>query len=240
MMLMLQAAALSNLKPVSLELGGKSPVIVFDDADVDKVVDLALFGILHNKGEVCIAFSRVFVQEGIYDEFEKKVVEKVKHWVVGDPFDPEVQQGPQTSKVQFDKILSYIEHRKNEGATLLAGVRKVGNKGYYIEPTIFTNVKDAMLIAQDEIFGPVMTLSKFKTIDEAIKKTNNTEYGLATGIVTQNLDIANTVTRSIRAGIIWINCYFAFDNDCTFGGYKMNGFGRDYGLEALSNFLTVR
>ncbi|KAI5441861.1 Aldehyde dehydrogenase 2 member C4, variant 2 [Lathyrus oleraceus] len=236
----MQAAALSNLKPVSLELGGKSPIIVFDDADVDKAVDLALFGILHNKGEVCVAFSRVFVQEGVYDEFEKKVVEKVINWVVGDPFDPKVQQGPQTSKVQFDKILSYIEHGKNEGATLLYGGRKVGKKGYYIEPTIFTNVKDDMLIAQDEIFGPVMTLSKFKTIDEAIKKANNTKYGLAAGIVTQNLDIANTVTRSIRAGIIWINCYFAFDNDCPFGGYKMSGFGRDYGLEALHKYLQVK
>ncbi|CAJ2636859.1 unnamed protein product [Trifolium pratense] len=236
----MQAAAMSNLKPVSLELGGKSPVLVFDDADVDKAVDLALFGILHNKGEICVAFSRVFVQEGIYDEFEKKVVEKAKNWVVGDPFHPKVQQGPQTSKVQFDKILSYIEHGKNEGATLLTGGKKIGNKGYYIEPTIFTNVKDDMLIAQDEIFGPVMVLSKFRTIEEAIKKANNTKYGLAAGIVTKDLDIANTVSRSIRAGIIWINCYFAFDTDCPFGGYKMSGFGRDYGLDALHKYLQVK
>ncbi|GAU46972.1 hypothetical protein TSUD_143140 [Trifolium subterraneum] len=221
----MQAAAMSNLKPVSLELGGKSPVLVFDDADVDKAVDLALFGILHNKGEICVAFSRVFVQEGIYDEFEKKVVEKAKNW---------------TSKVQFDKILSYIDHGKNEGATLLTGGKKIGNKGYYIEPTIFTNVKDDMLIAQDEIFGPVMALSKFKTIEEAIKKANNTKYGLAAGIVTKDLDIANTVSRSIRAGIIWINCYFAFDTDCPFGGYKMSGFGRDYGLDALHKYLQVK
>ncbi|XP_061366492.1 aldehyde dehydrogenase family 2 member C4-like [Gastrolobium bilobum] len=236
----MQAAALSNLKTVSLELGGKSPLLIFDDADVDKAAELALFGILHNKGEICVAFSRVYVQEEIYDEFEKKVVEKAKTWVVGDPFDPKVQQGPQTSKAQFDKILSYIEHGKSEGATLLTGGKPVSNKGYYIEPTIFSNVKEDMLIAQDEIFGPVMALSKFKTIEEAIKKANNTRYGLAAGIVTKNLDIANTVSRSIRAGIIWINCYFAFDIDCPFGGYKMSGFGRDYGLEALHKYLQVK
>ncbi|BAU02846.1 hypothetical protein VIGAN_11243600 [Vigna angularis var. angularis] len=236
----MQAAALSNLKPVSLELGGKSPVLIFDDADIDKAVDLALFGILHNKGEICVAFSRVFVQEGIYDEFEKRVVEKAKTWVVGDPFDPKVQQGPQTSKAQFDKILSYIDHGKSEGATLLTGGKPVGKKGYYIEPTIFTNVKEEMLIAQEEIFGPVMTLSKFKTIEDAIQKGNSSKYGLAAGIVTKNLDIANTVSRSIRAGIIWINCFFAFDIDCPFGGYKMSGFGRDYGLEALHKYLKVK
>ncbi|XP_027359183.1 aldehyde dehydrogenase family 2 member C4-like [Abrus precatorius] len=236
----MQAAAMSNLKPVSLELGGKSPVLIFDDADVDKAVELALFGILLNKGEMCVAFSRVFVQEGIYDEFEKKVVEKAKTWVVGDPFDPQVQQGPQTSKAQYDKILSYIEQGNREGATLLTGGKPVGNKGYYIEPTIFANVKEDMIIAQDEIFGPVMALSKFKTIEEAISKANSTKYGLAAGIVTKNLDIANTVSRSIRAGIIWINCFFAFDIDCPFGGYKMSGFGRDYGLEALHKFLQVK
>ncbi|CAL0323982.1 unnamed protein product [Lupinus luteus] len=236
----MKAAAMSNLKPVSLELGGKSPVLIFDDADVDEAVDLALFGILHNKGEICVAFSRVYVQEGIYDKFEKKVLEKAKNWVVGDPFDPKVQQGPQTSKAQFDKILSYIEHGKKEGATLLTGGKKVGNKGYYIEPTIFTNVKEDMLVSQDEIFGPVMVLSKFKTIEEAIKTANNTRYGLAAGIVTKNMDIANTVSRSIHAGIIWINCFFAFDIDCPFGGFKMSGFGKDYGLEALHKYLQAK
>ncbi|KAL4374844.1 hypothetical protein S245_017490 [Arachis hypogaea] len=236
----MMAATMSNLKPVSLELGGKSPVLIFDDADVDKAVDLALFGILHNKGEICVAFSRVYVQERIYDEFEKKVVEKAKTWVVGDPFDPKVQQGPQTSKAQFEKILSYIELGKKEGATLLTGGKRFGNKGYYIEPTIFSNVKEDMLISQDEIFGPVMVLSKFKSIGEGIEKANSSKYGLASGIVTKNMDIANTVSRSIRAGIVWINCFFAFDVDCPFGGYKMSGFGRDYGLEALHKYLQVK
>ncbi|CAK9150885.1 unnamed protein product [Ilex paraguariensis] len=238
--LVMQAAAMSNLKPVSLELGGKSPLIVFDDADVDKAADLALLGILFNKGEICVAGSRVFVQEGIYDEFEKKLAEKAKTWVVGDPFDPTVNQGPQVDKNQYDKILSYIEHGKREGATLLTGGKPYDRNGYYIEPTIFTDVKDDMIIAKEEIFGPVMSLMKFKTVEEVIKRANATKYGLAAGIMTNDLNIANTVSRSIRAGVIWINCYFAFDRDCPYGGYKMSGFGRDYGIEALDKYLQVK
>ncbi|KAJ0030004.1 hypothetical protein Pint_13151 [Pistacia integerrima] len=236
----MQAAAASNLKTVSLELGGKSPLLIFDDADVDKAADLALLGVVYNKGEICVSSSRVYVQEGIYDELVKKLVEKAKAWVVGDPFDPKVRQGPQVDKKQFDRILSYIEHGKREGATLLTGGKPCGEKGYYIEPTIFTDVKEDMLIAKDEIFGPVMSLMKFKTVDEAIKCANNTKYGLAAGIVTKNIDVANTVSRSIRAGIIWINCYFAFDKDCPYGGYKMSGFGRDLGLEALHKYLQTK
>ncbi|KAB5514273.1 hypothetical protein DKX38_028179 [Salix brachista] len=231
----MQAAATSNLKQVSLELGGKSPLLIFDDADVDKAADLALLG-----GEICVAGSRVFVQAGIYDEFVKKLKEKAKDWVVGDPFDPRSRLGPQVDKQQFDKILSYIEHGKREGATLLTGGKPIGKTGYFIEPTVFTDVKEEMMIATDEIFGPVMSLMKFDTIEEAIKKANNTKYGLAAGIVTQNLDVANTVSRSIRAGTIWINCYFAFDQDCSYGGYKMSGFGRHLGLEALHKFLQVK
>nr|TKS09021.1 aldehyde dehydrogenase family protein [Populus alba] len=208
----MQAAATSNLKQVSLELGGKSPLLIFDDADVDKAADLALLGILRRQ----------------------------KDWVVGDPFDPRSRLGPQVDKQQFDKILSYIEHGKREGASLLTGGKPVGKKGYFIEPTVFTDVKEEMMIATDEIFGPVMSLMKFKTIDEAIKKANNTKYGLAAGIVTKNLDVANTVSRSIRAGTIWINCYFAFDQDCSYGGYKMSGFGRHLGIEALHKFLQVK
>ncbi|KAF5459067.1 hypothetical protein F2P56_023055 [Juglans regia] len=236
----MQAAAESNLKVVSLELGGKSPLIIFDDADLDMAAELAILGILFNKGEACVASSRVYVQEGIYDELVKKLVEKAKAWVVGDPFDPKVQQGPQVDRKQFERILSYIEHGKREGATLLTGGKPMAQNGYYIEPTIFADVKEEMLIAKDEIFGPVMALAKLKTIEEAIKKANSTRYGLAAGIVTKDLNVANTVSRSVRAGTIWINCYFAFDIDCPFGGYKMSGFGRDYGLEALHKYLQVK
>ncbi|XP_057536671.1 aldehyde dehydrogenase family 2 member C4-like isoform X1 [Amaranthus tricolor] len=238
--LVMQAAATSNLKQVSLELGGKSPVLIFDDADVDVAADLALRGIVYNKGEICVAGSRVFVQEGIHDAVVKKLAEKAKNWVVGDPFDPTVNQGPQVDKKQFDKILSYIEHGKREGANLLCGGNRHGEKGYFIQPTIFTEVEDHMLIAREEIFGPVMSLMKFKTIEEAIARANDTQYGLAAGIVTKNIDIANTVSRSIRAGVIWINCYFAFDLDCPYGGYKMSGFGRDLGMQALYKYTHVK
>jgi coniferyl-aldehyde dehydrogenase len=238
--LVMQAAATSNLKAVSLELGGKSPLIIFDDADVEKAADLALLSVFYNKGEICAAGSRVFVQEGIYDEIVKKLVEKAKTWTVGDPFDPTIRQGPQVDKTQFEKILSFIEHGQKEGATLLTGGKSCCEKGYYIEPTVFTNVTDNMVIAREEIFGPVMSLMKFKTADEVIKRANDTRYGLVAGIVTNNLNVANTVSRSIRAGTIWINCFFGFDKDCPFGGYKMSGFGREYGLEALDKYLHVK
>ncbi|KAL5572682.1 hypothetical protein UlMin_022279 [Ulmus minor] len=237
----MKASANSNLKPVSLELGGKSPMLIFDDADVDIASELALFGFLCNKGEICVAVTRVYVQEGIYDELVKKLEEKAKAWVVGDPFDPQVQQGPQVSKEQFDKILSYIEHGKREGATLLTGGKPIGqNSGYYIEPTIFTDAKEDMLIVKDEIFGPVLSLMKFKTIEEGIKRANDSKYGLAAGIVTKDLNIANTVSRSLKAGSIWINCYFAFDSDSPFGGFKMSGFGKDFGMESLNKHLQVK
>ncbi|KAK3041658.1 hypothetical protein RJ639_001468 [Escallonia herrerae] len=193
-----------------------------------------------DKGEICMASSRILVQEGIYDELVKTLAEKANTWVVGDPFDPSSHQGPQANKKQYEKVLSYIEHGKREGAMLLTGGKACGKKGYYIEPTIFTDVMDNMLIAKDEIFGPVMSLMKFKTVDEAIKRANATRYGLAAGIVTNDLNVANTVSRSIRAGMIWINCYLALDIDCPVGGYKMSGFGRDHGMEALDQYLQVK
>ncbi|KAL2929303.1 Aldehyde dehydrogenase family 2 member C4, partial [Bienertia sinuspersici] len=218
--LVMEAAAKSNLKPVSLELGGKSPLIIFDDADVDLAAQLAL--------------------KGIYEQVSQKLADLAKSWVVGDPFDPKVQYGPQVDKTQFERVLSYIHKGKEEGADLLVGGERCGEKGYYISPTIFSDVKDNMQIATDEIFGPVMSLMKFKTIEDAIKRANATKYGLAAGIVTKSLDTANTVSRSIRAGSIWINCYFGFDYDAPFGGYKMSGFGREHGLDALYMYTQVK
>ncbi|PKA64525.1 Aldehyde dehydrogenase family 2 member C4 [Apostasia shenzhenica] len=236
----MEAAARSNLKTVSLELGGKSPLIIFNDADLDMAAQLAWQAVFFNQGEVCVAGSRIYVQENIYPEFIKKVAEKAKSWVVGDPFDPQVHQGPQVDKEQFEKVLRYIEHGKNEGATLITGGKPTGDKGYFIEPTIFADVKDDMSIAKDEIFGPVMSLMKFETIEEVIEKANNTKYGLAAGVVTKDIDIANRVARSIRAGIIWMNCYLITDADCPFGGYKMSGFGKDSGLHSLEKYLRVK
>lgn len=238
--IIMQAAAMSNLKSVSLELGGKSPVIVFDDADVDMAVNLVNMATYTNKGEICVAGSRIYVQEGIYDAFVKKSVELAKKSVVGDPFNPNVNQGPQVDKDQYEKVLKYIDVGKREGATLLTGGKPCSEKGYYIEPTIFTDVKDDMSIAQEEIFGPVMSLMKFKTVEEAIQKANNTRYGLAAGVVTKNIDTMNTMSRSVRAGVIWVNCYFAFDPDAPFGGYKMSGFGKDMGIDALDKYLHTK
>ncbi|KAL6641185.1 hypothetical protein ACP70R_019366 [Stipagrostis hirtigluma subsp. patula] len=238
--LVMEAAAKSNLKTVSLELGGKSPLIIFDDADVDMAVNLSRLAIFYNKGEVCVAGSRVYVQEGIYDEFVKKAVEAARSVKVGDPFDASTNMGPQVDKEQFEKVLSYIEHGKSEGATLLTGGKRAGDRGYYIEPTIFADVKDDMKIAQDEIFGPVMSLMKFKTVEEAIERANCSRYGLAAGVVTRSLDVANRVSRSVRAGTVWVNCYYAFDPDAPFGGYKMSGFGRDMGVGAIDKYLQVK
>ncbi|KAF5776302.1 Aldehyde dehydrogenase 1 [Helianthus annuus] len=236
----MHAAAASNLKPVSLELGGKSPFIVFDDADVDKAAELALMGNLMNKGEMCVAGSRIFVQEGIYDVFVKKLEAMVKAWPMGDPFDLATRHGPQNNKQQYEKILSCIEHGKKEGATLVTGGKPIGKKGYYIEPTLFTDVTDDMTIAKEEIFGPVISVLKFKTIEEVIKRANATKYGLTSGVMTKNIDTANTVSRSIRAGAVWVNCYIALDRDAPHGGYKMSGFGREQGLEALEHYLQVK
>ncbi|KAI3775506.1 hypothetical protein L1987_50085 [Smallanthus sonchifolius] len=236
----MQAAATSNLKPVSLELGGKSPFIVFDDADVDKAVELAVVGNLANKGEMCIAGSRVFVQEGIHDVFVKKLEATVKGWAIGDPFDLATRHGPQNNKEQYRKVLSCIQNGKKEGATLVTGGGPFGKKGFYIEPTIFTNVTDDMSIAKEEIFGPVISVLKFKTVKEVIKRANATKYGLASGVMTKNIDIANTVSRSIRAGAVWINCYLTLDKDAPHGGYKMSGFGRELGWEGLEHYLQVK
>ncbi|PHT51970.1 Aldehyde dehydrogenase family 2 member C4 [Capsicum baccatum] len=224
--LIMQAAATSNLKPVSLELGGKSPFIVFDYVDVDKVAPLAFAGAMYNKGEICVSGSCLFIQEGIYDKFVKKLEQIAKTWVV--------------DKKQFARVLSYIEHGKREGATLLTGGNALDRKGYFIEPTIFIKVTDDMKIAKEEIFGPVLSVMKFKTVEEVIKRANCTKYGLAAGVMTNDLNIANTVSRSIRAGVIWINCYFAFDADCPYGGYKSSGFERDLGMEGLHKYLQVK
>eukprot|EP00253_Pinus_taeda_P014418 PITA_14418 len=234
------AAAQSNLKPVTLELGGKSPLIIMDDADIEEAVNLAHTAIFYNMGQVCFAGSRVYVQEGIHDKFVKRVVERAKKQVVGDPFKLEVDHGPQIDKTQFEKILEYIEHGKREGAKLLTGGNRVGEQGFYIEPTIFSHVQEDMKIGKEEIFGPVMSVFKFRSIEEAIELGNKTIYGLAAGIMTKNIDIVNRLSRSIRAGVIWVNCYAALDPDTPIGGYKMSGIGREQGLDVLKNYLAVK
>ncbi|XP_058749404.1 aldehyde dehydrogenase family 2 member B4, mitochondrial-like isoform X3 [Vicia villosa] len=236
----LQLAARSNLKPVTLELGGKSPFIICEDADVDEAVEIAHFGLFFNQGQSCCAGSRTFVHERIYDEFLEKAKARALRRVVGDPFKEGVEQGPQIDSKQFEKVLRYIKSGIDSNATLECGGGRFGSKGFFVQPTVFSNVQDDMLIATDEIFGPVQSILKFKDIDEVIRRANATRYGLAAGVFTKNLSTANTLMRALRAGTVWINCYDVFDASIPFGGYKMSGNGREMGLYSLNNYLQVK
>lgn len=238
--IVLDLAAKSNLKPVTLELGGKSPFIVCKDAEIDKAVELAHFALFFNQGQCCNAGSRTFVHESVYDEFVEKARARAMKRVVGDPFKPGVEQGPQVDIKQFEKIHTYIKSGIESGATLECGGERYGSKGFFIQPTVFSNVQDDMLIAKDEIFGPVQTISKFKDLDEVIRRANKSPYGLAAGVFTQNIDSANTLARALRAGSVWINCYHVVDAAIPFGGYKMSGIGREKGVYSLSNYLQVK
>ncbi|KAI7741379.1 hypothetical protein M8C21_000839 [Ambrosia artemisiifolia] len=238
--IVLGLAAKSNLKPVTLELGGKSPFIVCEDANVDEAVDLAHAALFYNQGQCCCAGSRTFVHERVYDEFVEKAKARALKRVVGDPFRKGVEQGPQVDSEQFDKILKYIKSGVDSGATLETGGQRFGSNGYYVQPTVFSNVQDDMLIAKDEIFGPVQTILKFKDINEVIRRSNATQFGLAAGVFTQNLDTANTLTRALKAGTVWVNCFDVFDAAIPFGGYKMSGHGREKGIYSLNNYLQVK
>lgn len=232
----------SNLKRVTLELGGKSANIVCDDADVDLAVRQAHIGLFLNMGQCCVAGSRVYVQEGIYDRFVEASVEAAKKRVVGDPFDASTEQGPQIDAEQHRKIMGYVEAGKKEGAKLLTGGKRWGNRGYYVEPTVFAGVKDDHLIAREEIFGPVMSILKFKTVDEVIERANRSHYGLGAGVVTKSLDNAIKLSNALRAGTVYVNCYNQFDATTPFGGYKDSGIGRelgDAGLRAYTETKTV-
>ncbi|KAH7443779.1 hypothetical protein KP509_02G050400 [Ceratopteris richardii] len=234
------ASAKSNLKSLTLELGGKSPLIIFDDANLDEAVAVADSGLFFNMGQVCTASSRIYVQEGIYNEFLEKAVERARQKVIGDPFTPGVDHGPQVDQAQFEKIMHYIALGKEEGAKLMVGGKRHGSKGMFVEPTIFADVKDDMSILQDEIFGPVMCVSKFKTVEEVIERANGTRYGLAAGVMTKDIDVANQVTRALKAGTLWINMYNIIDPSLPFGGYKMSGFGRENGIEGLKGYMQTK
>lgn len=237
-----EAAAKSNLKRVTMELGGKSPNIILKDADLDKAVEQSQFALFFNMGQCCCAGSRLFVEEAIYDEFLERSVEAAKKRVVGDPFDARTEQGPQIDADQFGKIMELIASGKKEGAKLCAGGEQYGDRGYFIQPTVFADVEDDMQISKEEIFGPVMQITKFKSDAELIERANNTIYGLAAGIVSNDFDRINHLVQGIRAGTIWVNCFDAFDAGAPFGGYKMSGNGRElgeYGLEEYTEVKTV-
>jgi aldehyde dehydrogenase (NAD+) len=238
--IILEAAARSNLKRVTLELGGKSPNVVFADADLDAAVEGAYFGLFFNQGQCCCAGSRLFVEEKIHDTFVERLLAKARSQRVGDPFDPETTQGPQISEEQMTRILGYIDAGNKEGASMLCGGKRVGTRGYFIEPTIFTGVKDEMKIAREEIFGPVMNVLKFKDADEVIQRGNKTFYGLAAAVWTRDVKKAFRISNSLRAGTVWVNCYDVFDAAAPFGGFKMSGIGRELGEYALHNYTEVK
>src|ERR1700720_2324260 len=207
--LIMRAAAETNLKRVTLELGGKSPNIVFADSDLDKAIEGSHFALFFNQGQCCCAGSRTFVEEKCYDEFVEKSVARAKKRTVGNPFDKNTEQGPQVDKDQFDKVMSYIEIGKQDKAKLVAGGNRVGDKGYFIEPTVFADVQDNMRIAQEEIFGPVMSILKFKSVDEVVERANKSLYGLAAAVWTKDITKAHAIADGVRAGTVWGNCYAA-------------------------------
>uniref|UniRef100_A0A673V5K7 Aldehyde dehydrogenase 1 family member B1 n=1 Tax=Suricata suricatta TaxID=37032 RepID=A0A673V5K7_SURSU len=221
-----KAAGDSNLKRVTLELGGKSPSIVLADADLDHAC--------------CCAGSRTFVEESIYDEFLERTVEKAKQRRVGNPFELDTQQGPQVDKEQFERILSYIQLGQKEGAKLLCGGERLGERGFFIKPTVFGGVQDDMRIAREEIFGPVQPLFKFKKIEEVIERANNTRYGLAAAVFTRDLDKAMYFTQALQAGTVWVNTYNIVTCHTPFGGFKESGNGRELGEDGLKAYTEVK
>jgi aldehyde dehydrogenase (NAD+) len=240
--LILEAAAKSNLKRVTLELGGKSPNIIFADVDLDEAVEGAHNGLFSNQGQVCCAGSRVYVEQPIYDSFVQKSTDRARRRIVGDPLDPATEQGPQVDQEQFEKVMGYIESGRTEGAALAFGGRRVGERGYFIEPTVFAEVRDDMKIAREEIFGPVMSVIPFQGIEDVVNRANNSVYGLAAGVWTRDIRKAYAVANSVRAGTVWVNCYNILDPRAPFGGFKQSGIGRElgeYGLQQYTEIKTV-
>ncbi|KAG1472186.1 hypothetical protein G6F56_001694 [Rhizopus delemar] len=238
--MIMKAAAESNLKKVTLELGGKSPNIIFDDADLDQAVKWAHKGIFFNHGQTCCAGSRIYVQSTIYEEFLTKFKEYTSKTKLGDPHDDETFQGPQINKAQFDRILGYIETGKKEGATCYLGGNRWGDEGYFIEPTVFTDVNEDMTIVKEEIFGPVVTVSKFDSVDDVVHMALDTEYGLAAAVFTQNTARAVDVSNRLQAGTVWVNCYNELDYNTPFGGFRQSGIGRENGEYALENYIQIK
>ncbi|MHC4443711.1 MAG: aldehyde dehydrogenase family protein [Planctomycetota bacterium] len=233
--------AADTLKRITFELGGKSPNVVFADADMDKVVQGAMTGIFFNQGEVCCAGSRLFVEQTVHDEFVAKFKQLAEKRKLGDPFDPATEQGAQVSQEQFDKVMNYIDIGRNEDkANCVTGGERFGEKGWFIKPTIFTNVRNDMRIAQDEIFGPVVAVLPFKNIEEVVRQANETIYGLAAAVWTRDIIKAHAVADGIRAGTVWVNCYNTFDAAAPFGGYKYSGQGRECGKDALEHYTEVK
>ena len=238
--LIMEAAAQTNLKRVTLELGGKSPNIVFADADMDKAIEGSHFALFFNQGQCCCAGSRLFVERKAYDQFVERSVDRAKRRTVGDPFDPKTEQGPQVDQDQFNKVMSYIDAGRKEGASLLCGGDRAGDRGYFVQPTVFADVNDDMTIAREEIFGPVMSIIPFESIDEVVERANNTTYGLAAAVWTKDITKAHAIAGGVRAGTVWVNCYDVLEAAAPFGGFKQSGIGRELGEYGLQQYTEVK
>ncbi|CAH2312049.1 cytosolic 10-formyltetrahydrofolate dehydrogenase [Pelobates cultripes] len=238
----MKSCAQSNVKKVSLELGGKSPLIIFKDCDLDKAVRMGMSAVFFNKGENCIAAGRLFLEQSIHDEFLQRVVGEMKKMKIGDPLDRSTDHGPQNHKAHLDKLLEYCKRGVKEGATLVYGGQQVQRPGYFFEPTIFTDVMDEMYIAKEESFGPVMIISKFNDgdVDGVLKRANDTEFGLASGVFTKDISKALYVSEKLQAGTVFVNTYNKTDVASPFGGFKQSGFGKDLGQEALNEYLKTK
>jgi len=237
-------AAAERIAPVTLELGGKSPFIVFPDADLETAVQAAADGVYYSTGEICDAFSRVLVHEDVHDEFVDRFVEKSESYVLGDPLDDETTMGPLTNEEQFEAVSEYVEVGQTEGATLATGGGPPDDSelddGHYFEPTVFTDVDNDMRIAQEEIFGPVQTIQSFDDYDEAIELANDTEFGLAAGIGTESTDVAHNAAADLEAGIVYVNAYGPIRSEGPYGGFKKSGIGRDLGEAALEHYRQTK
>jgi betaine-aldehyde dehydrogenase len=234
----------SLMKHATMELGGKSPLIVFDDADIENAIGGAMLGNFYSSGQVCSNGTRVFVQKGVHDRFVERLVERTKTIAIGDPLDPETQMGPLVNKAQHDKVVSYIDAGSREGAILACGGKVPSLQGFeggfFVEPTVFTGVTDSMRIAREEIFGPVMSVLKFDSEDEVIERANATEFGLAAGVFTRDLARGHRVIGELQAGTCWINAYNLTPVEIPFGGYKQSGIGRENSLAALEHYSQIK
>jgi aldehyde dehydrogenase (NAD+) len=237
---LIQKNAAPTLKRMTFELGGKSPNVVFADADLDQAVEGAFHAIYFHCGQCCTAGSRLFVDRKIHKEFVQRLAAEAKKRRIGDPLDEATEQGPQVSQEQLDKILGYIQSGQKQGAKLIVGGQRVGDRGFFVSPAIFDEVRDDMEIARDEIFGPVVGVLPFDSMDEVVERANSTYYGLAAAVWTRDLNKAHTYAKRVKAGTVWVNCYHVVDTTTPFGGFKMSGQGRENGEAALEHYTETK